>query len=182
MLDRRDAPTPAEAPPESAAPALCRQWYHAYGRVIYSYLRFHLASADEADDLTAEVFLRALRRFDQFDHSRGSPRAWLFRIARNALTDHQRQLRRRPVLPIGSFRDLMCQAPSPEERVLWEEQVSRLLSAIAELSTNDRQIIALCYGAELPVTEAGELLGLNATAARTRLWRALGRLRKVLLP
>jgi hypothetical protein len=84
MLDRRDAPTPAEAPPESTAPALCRQWYHAYGRAIYSYLRFHLASADEADDLAAEVFLRALRRFDQFDHSRGSPRAWLFRIAQNA--------------------------------------------------------------------------------------------------
>jgi RNA polymerase sigma factor (sigma-70 family) len=64
--------------------------------------------------------------------------------------------------------------------VLWEEQVGRLLAAIAELSPNDRQIIALCYGAELPVSEAGEVLGLKSTAARTRLWRALARLRKVL--
>jgi RNA polymerase sigma-70 factor (ECF subfamily) len=181
MVDRRDPPAPTEAVPESTAQTHCSQWYHAHGQAIYSYLRFHLSSPDEAEDLTADVFLRALRRFDRFDPSIGSPKAWLFRIAQNALRDHQRQSRRRPVVPIGSFRDLKCEAPSPEERVLWEEQVGRLLTAMAELSSNDRQIITLCYGAELPVTEAGGLLGLNATAARTRLWRALGRLRKVLV-
>ena len=149
MVDRRDPPAPTEATPESTAQTHCRQWYHAHGQAIYSYLRFHLSSPDEAENLTADVFLRALRRFDRFDPSIGSP--------------------------------LKCEAPSPEERVLWEEQVGRLLTAMAELSSNDRQIITLCYGAELPVTEAGELLGLNATAARTRLWRALGRLRKVLV-
>ena len=149
MVDRRDPPAPAEATSESTAQTHCHQWYHAHGQAIYSYLRFHLSSPDEAEDLTADVFLRALRRFDRFDPSIGSP--------------------------------LKCEAPSPEERVLWEEQVGRLLTAMAELSSNDRQIITLCYGAELPVTEAGELLGLNATAARTRLWRALGRLRKVLV-
>jgi RNA polymerase sigma-70 factor, ECF subfamily len=180
MLEPRDIPPVEEAAADSTAQEACRQWYNTYGQSIYSYLRFHLSSPDEADDLVAEVFLRALRGFDSFDRARGSPKAWLFRIAQNALRDCQRQARRRPVLSIGSFRDLRCEAPSPEERLLWEEQVGRLLAAIAELSFNDRQIIALCYGAELPVSEAGEMLGLNSTAARTRLWRALGRLRKVL--
>jgi DNA-directed RNA polymerase specialized sigma24 family protein len=49
-----------------------------------------------------------------------------------------------------------------------------------ELSPNDRRVIGLCYGSELSMAEAGEVLGLSATATRTRLWRALGRLRKVL--
>jgi RNA polymerase sigma factor (sigma-70 family) len=55
-----------------------------------------------------------------------------------------------------------------------------LLAAVANLPTNDREVIGLCYGSELSMTEAGEILGLSDSATRTRLWRALGRLRKVL--
>lgn len=165
---------------EGAAEAICREWYQAYGEALYSYLRFHLSSADLAEDLTAEVFLRALRHIDRFDSRLGSPKAWLFRIAQNALRDHQRQAGRRAILPIAGLRDLQCQAPSPEERLLWEEEVAGLLAAITELSPQDRQIIGLCYGSDLSVTEAGEILGLAGSAARTRLWRALGRLRKAL--
>lgn len=179
MLDPRSA-DPAREADQEGAEAVCRRWYEAYGGPLYSYLRFHLPSADLAEDLTAEVFLRALRRFDRFDSTRGSPKAWLFRIAQNALRDHRRQASRRAVLPITGFRDLECEAPSPEERLLWEEEVARLLSAIAELPSRDREIIGLCYGSDLSIAEAGEILGLSDTAARTRLWRALGRLRKVL--
>jgi RNA polymerase sigma factor (sigma-70 family) len=166
--------------PEATAEVVCREWYQAYGQPLYSYLRFHLPSADLAEDLTAEVFLRAIRRFDRFDHTRGSPKAWLFRIAQNVLRDHLRQARRRPVLAIAGLRDLECNAPSPEERLLWEEEVTRLLSAMAQLSPKDREIIGLCYGSDLSVREAGDIVGLSDTAARTRLWRALGRLRKML--
>jgi RNA polymerase sigma factor (sigma-70 family) len=79
------------------------------------------------------------------------------------------------------MHDLEYQAPSPEERLLWEEEVARLLVAMAELPTRDREVLGLCYGSELPIAEAGEILGLSPAATRTRLWRALGRLRKVLL-
>jgi RNA polymerase sigma-70 factor (ECF subfamily) len=180
MLDPRSADPARNASPEGAVEAVCREWYEAYGGPLYSYLRFHLPSADLAEDLTAEVFLRALRRFDQFNPRRGSPKAWLFRIAQNALRDYQRQARRHTVLPIAGLRDLECVAPSPEERLLWEEEVVRLLSAVAELPSKDRKIIGLCYGSDLSAAEAGEILGLSDTAARTRLWRAVGRLRKVL--
>lgn len=166
---------------ETAKAACCR-WYQAYGEPLYNYLRFHVASPDIAEDLTAEVFLRALRKFDGFDPSVGSPRPWLFRIAHNALRDHQRQAKRRPTLSLGSMRDLRCEAPSPEERLLWEEEVAELLAGMAELSANDREVIGLCYGSELSIADAGEILGLSDTATRTRLWRALGRLRKVMVP
>ncbi len=167
--------------PETAE-AACRRWYQAYGEPLYNYLRFHVSSPDIAEDLTAEVFLRALRKFDGFDPSVGSPRPWLFRIAHNALRDYQRQAKRRPTLSLGSMRDLRCEAPSPEERLLWEEEVAELLAGMAELSANDREVIGLCYGSELSIADAGEILGLSDTATRTRLWRALGRLRKVMIP
>lgn len=182
MLDSRKADPAPEAGRETSGEAVCRAWYEAYGGPLYSYLRFHLPSPDLAEDLTAEVFLRALRSFDRFDPSLGTPSSWLFRIARNALRDHQRQARRRQVVPLAGMRDVEYAAPSPEERLLWEEEVAGLLSALAELPSKDREIIGLCYGSELSIAEAGEVLGLSAAATRTRLWRALGRLRKVLSP
>jgi RNA polymerase sigma-70 factor, ECF subfamily len=180
MLDPRHTRQPAEVARGETGEAVCRSWYEAYGGRLYSYLRFHLPSPDLAEDLTAEVFLRAVKAYDRFNSSAGSPRAWLFRIAQNVLRDHLRQARRRQLVWIGGIRDLECEAPSPEERLLWEEEVAGLLSAMAALSSNDREIIGLCYGSDLSVAEAGEVLGLNASAARTRLWRALRRLRTIL--
>jgi RNA polymerase sigma factor (sigma-70 family) len=84
------------------------------------------------------------------------------------------------VLPIASFRDLEHEAPSPEERVLWEEEVARVLGAVAALSRSDQEILSLCYASDLSPAEAGEILGLTGAAVRTRLWRALRRLRKAL--
>lgn len=180
MLDPRSAKSPLETSQETAE-VVCRGWYEAYGGSLYSYLRFHLSSPDLAEDLTAEVFLRALKSFPRFDAALGSPRAWLFRIAQNALRDHRRQDRRRQVVSLAGMRDLEYQAPSPEERILWEEEVAGLLAGVGELSPGDREVIGLCYGSELTMAEAGEILALSAAATRTRLWRALGRLRKVLL-
>lgn len=119
IVDPRDAGLVPEVGSAETAEAVCRGWYEAYGEPLSSYLRFHLSSPDVAEDLTAEVFLRALRSFGRIDPSAGSPRAWLFRIAQNALRDHQRQAKRRKVLPTSGMRDLMCEAPSPEERLLW---------------------------------------------------------------
>ena len=176
--DLRSIAAPSAAAPGSA----CRGWYEAHGRAVYSYLRFHLPSADEAEDLTADVFLRAVRAEQRFDPARASVRTWLFRIARNALLDHVRRERRRRQVPLGTLRDLRSDAPSPEERVLWEEEVGRLLEAVAGLGARDREIIGLRYGSGLETREVAEILGVAEPAARTRLWRALTRLREALAP
>jgi RNA polymerase sigma factor (sigma-70 family) len=177
-----DHPSPAPAAPGFTAPAdpRCREWYEAHGAGVYGYLRFHLASADEAEDLTADVFLRAMRAADRFDPSRGSPRNWLLRIARNTLRDHLRRERRRREAPLGAMYDLRCEAPSPEERLLWEEEVARLVVAVGRLGAGDREIIGLRYGSGLDTAETADLLGVGQPAVRTRLWRALARLRAAL--
>ena len=166
------APTPAEA--------RCREWYEAHGAVVYGYLRFHLPSADEAEDLTGDVFLRALAAAQRFDPARGSPRHWLLRIARNALHDHRRRERHRRPLPASAMYDLRCDAPSPEERLLREEQVSRLMAAVSALGPDDRELIGLRYGSGLDTAEVADVLGVKPAAVRTRLWRALARLRAIL--
>jgi len=64
MLDRRDPETPSAPPGRGSPDAVCHVWYEAYGGPLYSYFRFQLPSPDQAEDLTAEVFLRALRAFE----------------------------------------------------------------------------------------------------------------------
>ncbi|HXW96355.1 MAG TPA: sigma-70 family RNA polymerase sigma factor [Gemmatimonadales bacterium] len=165
----------------STAEARCQAWYEAYGRAVYSYVRFHLPSADMAEDVTADTFLKAFRAADRFDESRGHPRTWIFRIAQNTLRDHLRRSRLRRHLPIGSMRDLATDAPSPEERLLWEEQVARLLDGVAMLGPRDREVISLRYGSGLDTAEVAQVLGVREPAVRTRLWRALDRLRAILV-
>jgi RNA polymerase sigma-70 factor, ECF subfamily len=171
-------PTTPVAP--LSAERLCQDWYEAYGKAVYSYVRFHLPSADAAEDVTADTFLKAFRSAGRYDESKGQPRTWIFRIAQNTLRDHQRRARLRQHLPIGSMRDLASDAPSPEERILWEEQVARLLIAVAELGERDRELISLRYGSGLDTSEVAEVLGVREPAVRTRLWRALDRLRGVM--
>ena len=172
-------PTPATVRiPAPAAPG--EQWYAEFGMRIYRYLRYHVASADEADELTAETFLRAVRAATSFDPARGNAKAWLFRIAQNVLRDARRRERRRGSVSIEAFRDLVSDAPSPEERLLHEEEVRRLLAAMDELSERDREVVSLRYASELEYPEIAGILGIREAAVRTRLWRALGRLREVL--
>ena len=175
------SPTSATAHiPAPAGPARGEQWYAEFGTRIYRYLRYHVASADEADELTAETFLRAVRAAASFDPARGNAKAWLFRIAQNVLRDARRRERRRGSVSIEAFRDLVSDAPSPEERLLHEEEVRRLLAAMDELSERDREVVSLRYASELEYSEIAGILGIREAAVRTRLWRALGRLREAL--
>lgn len=179
-----DSPVPSVAgtprTPPAALAERCGEWYERHGRAVYRYIRFQVSSADVADDVTSETFLKAFQAGERYDPARGDARVWLFRIAQNTLRDHLRRTRIRRHLPIGSLRDLASTAPSAEERVLWEEQVGRLLEAVAMLSSRDAEIISLRYGSGFDTQAVAEILGLRESAVRTRLWRALARLRGLL--
>jgi RNA polymerase sigma-70 factor (ECF subfamily) len=78
------------------------------------------------------------------------------------------------------MHDLVHDAPSPEERLLREEEVGQLLDAVATLDAADREMIGLRYGSGLDTSEMAQLLGISEGNVRTRLWRVLRKLRKVL--
>ncbi|HKT61070.1 MAG TPA: sigma-70 family RNA polymerase sigma factor [Gemmatimonadales bacterium] len=172
--------TRPSAAPVDEAQRLCRQWFEAYGSAVYNYFRFHVPLPDVAEDLTAETFLKLVRAAERFDPERGSASAWIFTTARNVLTDWRRRARLRQYVSIGTMHDLVHDAPSPEERLLREEEVGRLLDAVATLEPADREMVGLRYGSGLDTAEMAQILGISEGSVRTRLWRVLGRLRKVL--
>ena len=170
---REAAAQPADLPPDFEA------WFRDHRESVYRYVRFRLPTREVAEDVTSEVFLKALRALGRYDPTRSAPRTWLLRIARNAVTDYLRALRRRGSLHISLDRvpDLVSQAPSQEERLLREEQLRRLFNAAATLRSADQEILSLRYGAGLGNAEIAETLKITSNAVAVRIHRALGRLR-----
>jgi RNA polymerase sigma-70 factor (ECF subfamily) len=174
--------TAAAASPGTAVAAdeaLCRLWYEAHGSAVYNYFRFLVRSPDDAEELTAETFLRVVRHASRYDESKASARTWILRIAQNMMRDQWRTERRRKHVSVDSLRDLAIDAPSSEERLVREEQVAQLLEGISELPEADQELISLRYSGGLDHREIASLLGIREAAVRTRLWRALARLREV---
>jgi RNA polymerase sigma factor (sigma-70 family) len=156
----------------------CAAWYESHGKAVYKYFRFQLVPPDDAEDYTAETFLRAVRAAERYDPSRAGVQTWLLTIARNVLVDERRSARVRRRVGIDELRDLAMDEPSPEERMLRREEVGAAMSAMGELSGEDRELLSLRFGGELEIAELAQLLAVPAGTVRTRLWRALERLRE----
>lgn len=154
-------------------------WYRDHQSAVYRYVRFRVATREAAEDVTSEVFMKALRSLHRYDPTRAAPRTWLLRIARNAVTDHLRALKRRGSLHVSLDRipDLVADIPSQDERLVKQERIQRLLNGSQTLRKADQDILSLRYGAGLDNGEIAEHLNISNNAVAVRLHRALKRLR-----
>ncbi len=170
---RKSTARPSSLPPDFSL------WYRDHRSVVYRYVRFRVASREAAEDVTADVFMKALRSLSRYDPGRASPKTWLLRIARNAVTDHLRALRRRGSLHVSLDRvpDLVSRDESPEVRVVREERIQRLLNASRRLRQTDQDILSLRYGSGLSNREIARDMGISQNAVAVRLHRALRRLK-----
>jgi RNA polymerase sigma factor (sigma-70 family) len=142
-------------------------------RRVYSYVAYRIGDGPDAEDVTSEVFERALRYRASYDGSRGKPLPWLLGIARRCADD---ALARRP--PTSGFE--VEEHPSGDD--VEEETMQRLqlAAALATLDVRGRDLIALRYGADLSARQIGELLGLKTNAVEVALHRVLARVRAAL--
>jgi len=140
---------------------------------VHRYLVFLTGNRTLAEDLTGETFEKAFRLWRRFDPRRGTPRAWLCRIARNLALDHFRSEERRRRREERYAREL----PDSEELPLGP---GPLEAALARLSPADREVVALRVLLELDGPTAARVLGISATACSTRLSRALQRLEEMM--
>jgi RNA polymerase sigma-70 factor (ECF subfamily) len=142
---------------------------------VYAYVATLLRDRAAAEDVTALAFERAYRKSRSFRRERGSERAWLFGIARNAALDELRRRQRlAPLLaePAGAAPEPDIEGP--------EHAVRRVAvrSALAGLPGRDRELIALKFHAGLANAEIARVLGTTETNAGTMVHRAIEKLRK----
>lgn len=154
--------------------------YACYAEPVYRYAYRRLRDHDAAADATSQIFLKALGRLGQYRG--GSFRAWLFTIAANVVVDVQR--RRQPVMSLD--RDLrtlslMDTAPGPEELTLAMESARSVTVLLAQLTSEQREIVALRL-AGLTSVEIAAVLDKSVTAIRSSQFRAYARLRQLVNP
>lgn len=134
----------------------------------------------EADDVAAEVFATAWRRWDDIDAENVAP--WLYGIARRMLANRWRSVRRRTRLA----RRIAGLAPTlpdtPELYVVRREADGDVFKALASLRPADREILKLSAWEELTARQIGEILGISTAAAEQRLYRAKVRFSEALEP
>jgi RNA polymerase sigma-70 factor (ECF subfamily) len=143
---------------------------------VFAYTATLLRDSAAAEDVTAQAFERAYKRRSRFDARRGSPRAWLFGIARNAALDELRRRKRAATAEIPPPEA----EPDPEERAELAARREAVRLALGRLGARDREVIALKYHGGLSNAELGAVLGVSATNAGTLLHRAMTKLRESL--
>jgi RNA polymerase sigma-70 factor (ECF subfamily) len=141
---------------------------------VYAYVATLLRDRAAAEDVTALAFERAMRRQRSYRPGRGSPRAWLFGIARHAALDELRRRRRTAELAA----DVPDAGPSPDEDAELALRRAAVRSALRGLDARDRELIGLRFHAGLSHQELAGVLGVSETNAGTQLHRAMQRLRK----
>jgi RNA polymerase sigma factor (sigma-70 family) len=149
--------------------------YEEHAEALLSFLALRTGDRALAEDLLADAFERVLRKRRTFDRRRGSEKAWLYSIALNLLRDHAR----RSKVERGANERIRfergTEAPDPNlGRVEDADVVAKVMGA---LSAEEREAVALRFGADLTVPEIAELTGNSLTTTEGRVYRALRKLR-----
>ncbi|KAA0272645.1 MAG: sigma-70 family RNA polymerase sigma factor, partial [Acidobacteria bacterium] len=142
---------------------------------VFAYVAGLLRDEHAAEDVTALAFERAYRRRRRFDPRRGSGRAWIFAIARNAALDELRRRRRTAALAADPGD---VAAATPDEGAELAMRRTALRAAIGRLDPRERELIALRFFAGLGHAEIAAVLGISASNAGTRLHRTVDKLRR----
>jgi RNA polymerase sigma-70 factor (ECF subfamily) len=144
---------------------------------VYAYVATLLGDRSAAEDVTASAFERAFLKQGTYKPARGTERAWLFGIARNAALDELRRRKRSAAL---TAEPADADAAAPEDAADTALRRAALRTALAGLAPRERELIALKFHAGLDNAELATVLGVSVSNAGTMLHRAVTKLRKAI--
>ena len=150
--------------------------YEAYVDRIYAYCRHRVSSAQDAEDLTSQVFARAMARCRTYRG--GSVGAWLFRIAYHITVDYYRDSTPAPLTDDALMMVTDHRNRPPLEEVVYREQLTLLKEWLADLSDEKRNLLLLRITGELSAAEIGDIVGKSATAVRVEIHRIIQKLKQ----
>jgi len=166
---------PASVEQEPFGPSAFERLFRECAGDVHGYAISLLGDRAGAEDVTALAFERLYRSRARLDRSRGTPRAWLFGIVRNAALD---ELRRRRRQSLGAHGAEPVEVGEPSQAIEHAERRATVHAALLELSPREREVVLLKFHGQLTNGELARALGISDSNAGTRLHRALASLRQ----
>jgi len=160
-----------------AEPTAFGELYERYVDRIYAYIYHRVGNTQDAEDLTARTFYRALAKLHTYE-DRGFPfSAWLFRIAHNLVANWHRDHSLRHFLSLDRIWSHSQDTETPEHVVERAERHSALWAAINRLPDDRRNLLLYKFGSRLSNVEIGELMDKSESAVKSLYFRTLAALR-----
>ena len=147
-----------------------------YHLPVYRYIASRVYRPSDAEDLTQLVFVKALEALPRYE-ARGIPfGGWLFRLARNTVIDHVRT--RHEHADLDAARGQIGREAGPDEVTVARQELDELAEALAELTDDQREALALRFFAGLSAREAAAVMGRQEGTIRGLQFRAIATLRR----
>ena len=151
--------------------------YKKYYEQIFLFILRRVESEDTAADITSQVFLKALTNLSKYKEIGLPFSSWLFRIARNELYDLYKQNKIEMVVSVESkgMWEMISEIGEDEK-----EDYTKLYMALADLTSDEMEMIELRFFEKLPFKEVGEILDITENNAKVRTYRILEKLKTIL--
>lgn len=148
--------------------------YQAYVGMIYRYIAYRIGSDADAEDLTAEVFVRMVKGLASYRPTGAPFEAWLYRIAAARVADFYRRRKLRSHLELTEH--MVSDSPLPEDHMVARQESMELRNALRQLSDDEQTVLIMRFVELKSHQEVAVLLGKSATAVKSIQHRALVRL------
>ncbi len=152
--------------------------YRRHVDVIYRYIYARVGDTAAAEDLTAQVFLKALESLPNYEATGAPFRAWLYRIAFARTVDHWRRLQRRSEVAITE--EFVARGPQPGDFLEAEAEWAMAVDLLAQLSDDQQAVVILRFIGEMSLAEVAETLAKTVGAVKALQFRALASLARLL--
>lgn len=152
--------------------------YRAHVDVIYRYVWARVRDDSLAEDLTAQVFLKALEGLPTYQPSGKPFVAWLYRIAYARIVDHWRKLERRVEVPLEET--LPSREPRPQELLEFEADWVTAMELLSQLTDDQQDVVILRFIGELSLADVALTVGKTVGATKALQYRALATLARLL--
>ncbi len=144
---------------------------------VYRYIYYKVNNQQVAEDLTSEVFEKALVNFSKYNSEKAAFSTWIFTIARNTITDFYRAQPKVKMVNIEEAVATPSKDPGPEETIESGEEKQLLRRCIAKLPKNEQEIVRLKFTMEMTNREIAKVLGLTESNVGVMLYRIIRKLR-----